>query len=180
MVIIGHSQGGGAAWVATRKQAVEPIEGLLGTVAISPVTRVLAEPGPFLPILGAAICPAIAALYPIIDFKALLTEEGANRHELVMRTGGCSGTGLSLLLGADLFKPGWFEDPHIQKYQSLAFNGEKPVGSPLLVIRGASDPQISNSVTDTVVTKTMEVYPTAQIEYITLADITHVPALTAS
>ena len=83
-------------------------------------------------------------------------------------------------LGADLLKPRWFEDPHIQKYQSLTFNGEKPVGVPLLVIHGASDPNLSNSVTDKVVAKTMDLHPTAQIEYVTLEDISHVPALPAS
>lgn len=40
-VIIGHSQGGGAVWATAQRQAVEPVSGYLGAVAIAPVTTII-------------------------------------------------------------------------------------------------------------------------------------------
>ena len=106
-VVIGHSQGGGAAWAVSERQAIKPIPGYLGGVAVSPVTRLLDEPEDFLPILGAAICPAVASVFLDFDPRTLMTEDGIKRYDLIRQTGGCSGTGLSLLMGAELFLPNW-------------------------------------------------------------------------
>ena len=179
-VVIGHSQGGGAAWAVAEKQAAERVDGYLGSVAISPVLEALAEPGPFLSILGAAICPATAALFPQFDPKTVLTEEGIKRFDLSVRAGGCSATGLSLLMEAELFKPDWTKNQYIQRYKSLTSTGGKQLEGPLLVIHGASDGQISASVTSSVVEKTTALYPSSQIDYIVLADISHVPSMPAS
>lgn len=179
-VVIGHSQGGGAAWATAEKQVAERVDGYLGAVAISPVLDALTEPGPFSSILGAAICPSTAALFPEFDPKTVLTEEGIKRVDLSVRAGGCSATGLSLLMGIELLKPDWTKNQYIQKYRSITSTGGKQLGAPVLVIHGASDPQISASVTTSVVEKTTALFPSSQLDYIVLADITHVPSMPAS
>ena len=40
-VVIGHSQGGGAAWATAQRLVDRPVPGYLGGVAISPVTTIL-------------------------------------------------------------------------------------------------------------------------------------------
>ena len=75
-VVVGHSQGGSAAWPTAGK---ETIDGYLGSVAISPVTNILSQPDPLRSIIIANMTPGIAAKDG--DFKAtdLLTEEGRAR-----------------------------------------------------------------------------------------------------
>lgn len=62
-VVIGHSQGGGAAWAVAQKAAAGHIPGYLGAIAISPYTNFLI----FSPRIGAAICRAVASVFPDFD-----------------------------------------------------------------------------------------------------------------
>ena len=179
-VAIGHSQGGGAAWAVAQRQADNPTPGYLGSIAISPVTRVIDEPGEFLPVLVAAICPGLANAFPDFDPKDVLTPECEDRLKIIEQKGAGVSSGIALLLGGDLLKPNWRQNPHLQHYQSLTSNGGKAIGGPLLVIQGESDPQISLSVTTSAVEKTTDSFPSAQLEYVTIPNVTHDPALPAS
>ncbi|KAL8881370.1 MAG: hypothetical protein Q9192_007811, partial [Flavoplaca navasiana] len=39
--VLGHSQGGGAAWAVAQRQAQKPVKGYLRAVAVSPITNIL-------------------------------------------------------------------------------------------------------------------------------------------
>ena len=66
-VVVGHSQGGGAAWAVAQRQAVRPIKGYLGGVAISPTTSIFDLSEPFGSVLATAMLPGIASVYPDFD-----------------------------------------------------------------------------------------------------------------
>lgn len=84
-ITIGHSQGGGVAWAVAQRQAAKPIAGYLGAVAVSPVTNVTNEPGQFLPVLVAAICPGIGSTFPSFNSSDVLTPESLDRLRTMSR-----------------------------------------------------------------------------------------------
>ncbi len=179
-VVIGHSQGGGAAWAAAQRQAVDPVDGYLGAVAVSPVTDPLAEPEPIRSFLVAAMIPGISALFA--DFKPgdILTPEGEQRLNLILQVGGCVATGLTLLTGVPLFKPDWPANPYVREYQKLIINGGKQIAGPLLIIHGDADPSVNFEVSANAATETLRLFPSSALHFIRLPGISHAPALTAS
>ena len=179
-IIMGQSQGGGAAWAAAQRQAIEPVHGYLGAVAVSPVTKVLAQADPILSFLGVGIIPGIASAFPDFDPKDILTADGEQRLDLISRVGGCSPSSITLLMGVQLLKSDWTENPFVQKFQQATINGGKRIQGPLLVLHGELDPGLNVEVTTDAVNETMERFPSSQIEYIRLPGVSHVPALTAS
>ena len=178
--VIGHSQGGGAAWAVAQRQAHKPVEGLLGAIAVSPVTNLLDEFGTFAPIIKTAVCQAIAATVPGFELSAVLTEEGMRRFGTLQSLSAGAASALALLWDADLLKPGWEQNDHVRAFQDRVSNGGKPLGTPLLVIHGESDPQLSISTTTKAVENTINQHPSSQLEYISLPNVTHVPVLFAA
>ena len=184
-VVIGQSQGGGAAWACAQRQATKPINGYLGAIAISPPTKVLNETGPFGPLLGVAICPTVAASDPGFDMAAVLTESGLQYWETVKQLGAGMATAALLYLGSvqagtELLKPHWKENEHLRKFQDLTHNGGKAIGGPLLVIHGDEDDRVSGAVVSKAVEETARLYPSSQLTYLTLPAVTHAPALLAA
>ena len=179
-VVVGHSQGGGSAWACAQRQAIEPVHGYLGAVAVSPLTRVLEEVNPILSVLGLAITPAISAAFSDFNPEDILTIEGKQDLDLVFKIGACSSSSLSFLLGAPLLKPGWSENAYVQKFQQLTANGGKKIQGPLLVIHGETDANLIVNATTEAVHRTMELFPSSQLEYIRLPGVSHAPALPAS
>lgn len=179
-VVIGHSQGGVAAWAAAQRQAIKPVEGCLGAVAVSPATTILDLPDPFSSLLGAAILTGVGSVFPEFDPRDVLTADGAQRMDLVTAAGGCSATSFSLLVGVDLLKVHWKENAYIKTYQSMSANGGKKMDGPLLVLHGERDNILSVQMTINAVNKTAELFPDSQLDLILLPGISDVPALTSS
>lgn len=176
-VVMGPSEGGGAAWAAAQQLAMEPIAGHLGTVAMCPVTRVLSIPldEPIVGTLIFLIVPSIAAKHPDFKLEDVLTPEGKQALDLYLQLKGCSSVLFQVIPGVDLVKPGWQNNPYIQEYQELAANGGKAIGGPLLVLQGGQDPIVYPPTTTAAVNETAKAFPSAQIEYHFLPNITHVP-----
>ena len=184
-VVIGHSQGGGAAWGCAQRQSQKPVEGYLGAVAVSPATKILDEPGEFAPLLGVGICPAVAATDSAFDLATVLSQSGLQYLDTVLKLSAGLATATALYMGmiqtgADLLKPNWKENEHIQRFQSRVANGGKAIGGPLLVIHGESDPRLSVTVASKAVTETARLHPSSQLTYATLPEVEHTPALLAS
>ncbi|KAK3169218.1 hypothetical protein OEA41_008601 [Lepraria neglecta] len=179
-VVIGHSQGGGAAWAVAQREATSPVPGYLGAIAISPYTSFLNEEGKFSPLMGAAICRGIASSFPEFDPKEILTQEGEGRVAMMFQTHAGVAAAIALLSGADLLKPDWKQNRHLQKHGKLTSNGGKPIKGPLLVIHGESDRMNSPAAVKIAVEKTASLFPSSQLEVIWLPHVTHAPALGAS
>ena len=86
-VVIGGSQGGGAAWSFAEKVAAEPIDGYLGTVALHPANRLLDLPhnGPLIPYLLILLAPSLKARYPDFSPAEIFTPEGIRNVEILRR-----------------------------------------------------------------------------------------------
>jgi pimeloyl-ACP methyl ester carboxylesterase len=179
-VVVGHSQGGGSAWSCAQRQAIEPVPGYLGAVAISPVTTLTNEPEPTLSFIGVAIAPTIEATFPDFDRSEILTPDGVTRMALTQQLAGWQTTSVSVLIGFECIKPGWTSNPSVQKFQDAVSNGGKSISGPLLVVHGEVDPILNVGLTTAAVEKTLQKFPEAQIEYVRAEGASHNGGMTSS
>ena len=179
-VVIGHSQGGGTAWAVAERQATRPVEGLLGSIPLSPTTRILNETEPFRTIIWTAMCEGMKSVITDVDLAKILTPEGLKRKELVYKNGAGLAAALAIIAdGAPLLQPEWKENKFVLQYQDMVENGGKPIGCPMLIIQGQEDPRISAAVVSTATKKTKAVNPLTPIELLVLPGITHNGTTTA-
>ena len=184
-VVIGQSQGGGAAWACSQRQAIKPVDGYRGAVAVSPPTKVLDESGEFGPLLGIGICPTVAATDPNFEMATVLSQAGLQYWDTVGKIGADMATAAALYLGTvqtgvELLKPHWKNNEHLQRFQERTHNGGKAIGGPLLVIHGESDTRVAGTVVSKAVEETVRLHPSSQLTYLTLPEVTHAPALPAA
>lgn len=78
-----------------------------------------------------------------------------------------------------LGKSGWSDNFFAQAWQNLTAR-RKPIVGPLLVLQGEADPSIPFPVTTAGVKSTCTASSQPQLEYITFANVMHVPATIAS
>lgn len=178
-VVVGHSQGGGAAWGVAERQATRTVEGLIGCVPISPTTCILNETEPFRTIIFAAMCPGMKVVLPDVDLATILTPEGLRRTDIVYSTGAGLAAALAIIAGADLMQPNWMDNKYVQEYQGLVATGGKAIGCPMLIVQGEDDPRISAEVVKAAAKKTKAVNPLTPIEVLILPGITHNGTLAA-
>lgn len=190
-VIIGHSQGGSAAWASAIRQNNTPVDGYLGSIAASPSTNLSglitalgqALP-PLLPMLGTQ---AIKALHPNFNISRLLTAEGQSRYQLAKDISMCNSATGELLAdfptsdrGA-LLHPNWTTVPEVADFfAATAGPGTLPISGPLLVLQGTSDLVVPYQFTDAAVVQTCAINNGGGIHYAKFAGVTHVPVLYAS
>lgn len=179
-VVIGHSQGGGAAWATAQRQVTQPVPGYLGAVAISPVSNILEEPNLILPMIVAALYPGLALAFPEFTLNDTFTPDGEKIVEAAPQNEASFNKLIFLLWEGKILQPNWRQNSFLRGYHSLVSNGGKKIGGPLLVIHGESDPSLSSQVTTDAVKKTAERFPSSQLEYVLLPYVEHGPALAAS
>ncbi|KAL8792658.1 MAG: hypothetical protein Q9195_004718 [Heterodermia aff. obscurata] len=179
-VVVGHSQGGGAAWATAQRQAVHCVTGYLGAVAIAPVTSIMDQPEPLRSIVMTAMCPGLFSAFPALAPTSVLTTEGQQRLQMIQDSGAGFASMLALLIGADTLNATWAEDPHIHEYQRMIENGGKTIKAPLLVIQGEDDDKVNAKVVTDAVKATSDKFPSSQLEFVLLPNVGHVPALQAS
>ena len=179
-VVIGHSQGGGAAWSVAQRAALTSIPGYLGAIAVSPYTTLLGEQSEASKWITAAMCPSVASAFPEFRPGDLLTANGEKRLDTVHQTSAAISSAVTLLSGKDILRPNWKVNTHYRQFQELTSNGGKAIQGPLLITHGKSDPTLSVAVVENAVKRTVDLFPSSQIEYVSLPDVTHVSALPAS
>lgn len=179
-VVIGHSQGGGAAWSVAQKADLTPIPGYLGAVPISPYTKVSEEETDIMDLLVAIICSGMTVAFPEFKLSDMLTEEGENRVIAVHQTNAAVYSAMALLSGVKLLKPNSRDNATFRKQQQLTSNGGKPIAGPMLIIHGKADPVLIVAAVESAVKKTAEVSSEAWIEYVALPNVSHEAALTAA
>ena len=182
-VVMGHSQGGGAAWAFAQRQASRPQRGYLGTVAASPVTELIQyannlPSSPPFKFAFSAIPAAMESIYPGFSIDDWLTAEGVQKLNLYKALNGCQSTALEIYSDAgNLLKPGFAYNPYFRAFASEASNGRKPIDGPMLVLQGSADPIVDGNITNIAVYQTCNLFPTSSIQYETFDDTSHVPAL---
>lgn len=189
-VIMGHSQGGGAAWGAAQRQISRPVDGYLGAIAGSPVTNfydvlqlagVRDGPvgGPYGQI-GMLIAHALQDVFPSFSMSTILTAAGIRLYSLISETQGCNSAVFESFNAPGLLKPAWYDSLDVRKYYNLTSNGGQPIGDPMLVIQGEADLAVLPQVTNYAVNTTCAYYPNSKLQYLTYPGVTHVPVMYAS
>ncbi|PQE17199.1 secretory lipase protein [Rutstroemia sp. NJR-2017a BVV2] len=180
-VAAGHSQGGGAVWAIAHKQAVSPIPGYLGAVAVSPLTDNLGIADPVGTILGAITAPAIASVFSDFKLQDIVTPEGLQLMNQFLAVGGCTII-KDLLFGpaaaGTLLTSNWRTNTWVRKYNNLTANYDQKIGGPLLIVHGEADSLLSINLTVAAVSATISRYPTSQLEFLRLPSTSHNAALT--
>ena len=179
-VVMGHSEGGGAAWAAATRQAEKPVPGYLGAVVGSPVTDLLALKGSIDARLGTLISRTLSDLHPTFDPAQILTAAGLARAKLNAEIQGCWNTGLELFADSGLVQANWTSNPYARAYATFSNPSGKAFAGPMLVIQGEADAAVPFPVTTAAVSRTCELYPDSALEYATFAGVDHVPVLFAS
>lgn len=182
-VLMGHSQGGGAAWGAAQRQASQPVEGYLGAVAGSPVTNVhdLIELGGVSDgAVGMLIANGLPDIFPSFNASAFLTAAGLRLYSLVSKMQGCNSVVSESFYNPELYQPAWYDNIYARKFFNLTANGGQPIGGPMLVLQGEADPEILPPITNQAVNLTCGNHPKSQLQYLTYPGVTHVPVMYAS
>ena len=182
-VLAGHSQGGGVVWGAARRQVRQPVDGYLGTLALSPITRIVDQIGIFGPAEVEAIvllANGIPTIFPEFKVSDILTPAGIKSLHLLSEVQGCNSVASAVFAESGLFKPNWPQNPYVQAFQNLTANGGHPIAGPMLVIEGEADNLVPLNLTTAAVDSVCKDYPETHLEYTTLANVTHVPAVYAS
>ena len=180
-VVMGHSQGGGAAWAAAVRQAHRPVKGYLGAVVGSPVTDFIGVSK----ITGsdavaAFIARTLTSLYPSVKLSDILTSAGIGRLSLTAEIQGCLSTATELFADADLAKPDWTDNHYVQAYNNFTNPAGKPIAGPMLVLQGDSDSAVPFPVVTESVHQTCTKHPDSKLHYSTFAGASHVPTMFAS
>jgi len=185
-VIVGHSQGGGAAWAAAEPQARTPVEGYLGVVAGSPAIDFVGDVDALEAVglgayfLGATLVRGLQNAYPDFDIGSILTEEGVRRWKLVEEVQGCNPVFAELLADPEIYRPRWQHSPQVEAFYNANKIGGRKVAGPLLVVQGDADPVVPAVVIDGAVNRTCAMSPGAGIEYQRYKGAGHVPAMYAA
>lgn len=189
-VVMGHSQGGSAAWISAIRQTQTPVDGYLGTVAGSPpanLSGLIATLGqqvkPTFPFLWSQ---AIKALYPSFEESTILTPEGLARFNLAKEQSMCN-SAIGELLGdfpasdnGTLVHTNWTDSLEVQDFLSYTDIGTQPIAGPMLVLQGTADPAVSYQYTDIAVQETCAANGGTGIRYARFDQVSHVPVLYAS
>ena len=180
-VVMGHSQGGGAAWAAAVRQAQRPVKGYLGAVVGSPVTDFIG----LVKTTGSAtvaafIARTLTSLYPSVKLSDILTPAGIGRLSLTAEIQGCLSTATELFADQDLAQPDWTNNQYVQSYNNLTNPAGRPIAGPMLVIQGDNDSSVPFPVVTDSVHETCRKFPDSQLHYSIFAGTSHVPAMFAS
>ena len=180
-VTLGSSQGGLTTWALAERLVSEPMEGHLGTVTISPVTRFLdlSANTSVIPILLLMIAPSLISSYPDFSPEQIFTPEGEQSLETYISLKGCN-TVLFNLPSTAILKEGWQDNTWVQAYQKTAEIGGRPISGAMLVITGAPDPTVLPQTVTNAVEKLINANPSASIQYHLLPDVSHAPAMFSS
>ncbi|KAI4107797.1 MAG: hypothetical protein LQ339_002407 [Xanthoria mediterranea] len=187
-VVLGHSQGGIAAWGAAQRQAVTPVEGYLGSIVASPVGNLLdVFEGAGDPKGGAQfannIVDAIAGIYPNTDREKSLTTLGLQRLQLNQEIQGVQSVQLVLWPASDaalLVKDYWWRNDQFYAFNNVSSIGGKPIAGPMLVLQGDADTAAPLQGALAAINKTCTLYPNSQVELQVYQGADHVPTMYAS
>lgn len=188
-VVMGHSQGGGAAWAAAQQQVREKVPGYIGAIAASPATDALeiskSIPGASLGLLQVA--RSMTNIFPGLSLSSILTKTGIAAIKLLEDTNGCSSMFSVLIQGLlsspsppALVKEEFLQSGYAEAWSKLNSVGGKKIQGPLLILHGTDDPNIPEQMVSVAVKRTCEKCPKEHIEYVRANAVGHVPIMYAT
>ena len=182
-VVMGHSQGGGAAWAFAQQQAIDPVPGYLGSVAASPfisLYSIAAQPLDTLPALLSLISQGLPSVFPDFSPAVWLTATGVSRLGMYLALNGSQSTASTLLSDTSLIRPDWTHAAdYLYAFANLTSNGGKPFKGPMLVLQGTADPLVPEPTTSQTVQQTCSLGLNESLEYEKFHGVSHVPVMYA-
>lgn len=183
-VVMGHSQGGGAAWGASTVLAgngsdVEELrKGYLGTVAGSPWTsfgtslRFQQTKTGMNSIVG-RIATGAKSIFPSFSLSEWMTEKGVRVVELMQDLHGCQSVAQELLSSDDLVRDDWDQSWYADALDKLTTVIGKPFAGPMLVIQGTDDAPVNVTGVNAAVDATCEANPGEDLELVEFDGVGH-------
>jgi pimeloyl-ACP methyl ester carboxylesterase len=193
-VVVGHSQGGGAAWGVAEREVKRPTKGYLGTIAGSPATNLTRQVevlGPSAIVGLLTVARSVVSVFPdVLSIGDILTAQGQRLLNLMEAVQGCNSAFLNLILGLvsegdpsklNIANPTFLTSIWWKKWNDLATVGfGHNFKGPLLVLQGTADPTVPEQVTTEAVNKTCSSVKSADLEYVRMEGIGHVPIMYAA
>ncbi|RYP67449.1 hypothetical protein DL771_007227 [Monosporascus sp. 5C6A] len=185
-VVMGHSQGGGAAWAASivASEDEELRRGYLGTVAGSPWTSFrtsirFQQSAAGLNSIIARVATGVKSIFPSFTYGEWLTEKGVRVMELLQDLQGCLSVTVELLSSSDLVREDWDQSWYVEAFDNLTSNIGRPFAGPMLVLQGTGDSSVNVTGVEAAVNATCEAVPDAQIEIVEFEGVSHTPVMYA-
>jgi pimeloyl-ACP methyl ester carboxylesterase len=189
-VVVGHSEGGLAAWATNEREVVHPTGGFLGAVAIAPTLQELQimrygiENGGLTDLFSVSYAlTAIARLNSLIDPALYYSRIGLERIQLAEKGCICSlVAALGNLTFSDVFDDeGWiYSDWAAAWEQRTGVDGHEPLAQPMLVIQASEDAAAYPATQDTVLERHCKMYPNASIHISPYPGMGHITVLGVS
>ncbi|KAK9783833.1 putative AB hydrolase-1 domain-containing protein [Seiridium cardinale] len=187
-VVMGHSQGGGAAWGAARVLAgngsdVEELKrGYLGTVAGSPwssfrTSLELVQSSTDLNSIVSRVATGVASVFPSFSLSDWLTDKGQRVVTLLQDLQGCQSVAVELFTTSDLIRDEWNQTWYFDAFDKLNSNIGKPLLGPMLILQGTGDSSVNITGVSAAFNDTCEAFPDTQIEFVTFDGVSHSPAM---
>jgi pimeloyl-ACP methyl ester carboxylesterase len=193
-VVVGHSQGGGAAWGVAERE--ERPKGYLGAVIGSPLTngtRLIEIAGKVLGGLEMVSFArgVVSSLAGRVSVDDILTEHGKGVLELMEGIGGCSSVmaevdaGLVADAASDpgklaVAKEGFWESESWKIWTRRSAAGGRKMKGPVLVMHGVNDMTVPEILTQEVVNETCKAFPKNEIEYVRFPGVGHISVMYAA
>ncbi|CAM1511791.1 Fc.00g093040.m01.CDS01 [Cosmosporella sp. VM-42] len=187
-VVMGHSQGGGAAWAAAQQQVKEKVPGYLGTIAISPVTSAFEIAKVTSQSIGLIqLAKSLPSAFPQVKMSDMLTAKGIALFKLLEEIQGCNSAFQQVI--KDIFavdqsnsltKDSFLQSPDAEQWNKQTVAGGKDFKGPMLVIQGDADVVVPPQVTSEYVQRTCKKYSKNGLEYIIAKGVGHFPTLYAT
>ncbi|KAK3682005.1 hypothetical protein LTR37_020683 [Vermiconidia calcicola] len=177
--VMGQSQGGGVAWAIAELIEMQPYlgKGYLGTVAVSPTTRLLSAGTLIAPMVGFGL----SSVFPGFQLADWLTPFGLGRAQVYQQTSGSLASALVFFSSTQqIVKENFSNTWEAKAYSELANAGRKRIKGPMLVIQGTEDAYVSYDVTSLTIKDTCKTFPENKIEYLVSSQTGHVPATFAT
>ncbi|RYP27894.1 hypothetical protein DL767_007482 [Monosporascus sp. MG133] len=185
-VVMGHSQGGGAAWGASIVVAEdeELRRGYLGTIAGSPWTSFrtsirFQRSAVGLNSIITRVATGVKSIFPSFTYGEWLTEKGVRIVELLQDLQGCQSVAVEVLSGSDLVREDWDQSWYEEAFDNLTSNIGRPFAGPMLVLQGTDDALVNVMGVEAAVNVTCEAVPDAQIEIVEFEGVSHTPVMYA-
>lgn len=185
-VVMGHSQGGGAAWGAAQQQVKLKVPGYKGAIALSPIARPVDQ------VRGTTFtnvffADAILDQFPNLEREDVLTSEGEKVLKVIKETQGCQSTVTEVVQAfakqdptLPWGNPDLETNPSLLEWEKTINVGGKDFKGPLLVIQGDADFVTPEPLTTKAVQETCKKYPKKRLEYVKAQSIGHIPVMYAS
>jgi pimeloyl-ACP methyl ester carboxylesterase len=146
-VVIGHSQGGLAAWGVAEMEATLRDADYLGAISVAGAADLksildgMGKPGSTASYYLGYMAYAMKARTPSFQPSDMLAGEALKRYTDVT-TKGCWNYAYAAFINAPVgpvLKPGWDQTPAVRRFLADNELGRSPIGGPLLVIGGEAD-----------------------------------------